>query len=549
MIRPVKVLIRRKVPERARSVSVLMLFIMLVVALLSTSLVAQNNGFVPIADGNFPCFNPHNAIRIGEARKPGPHSAEEAPDGFIDESEDEQPPGLADSSDAEYDYSNEQPNVDDGEDSDVSDFDGGDPDYSACTSYIQSLHETVIPPWDARLPEDQIDAWRTAELQLGTKRSVKSWLAAKRKQGAMKTTSAPPQPPQEGTDYVQATAFTGSLPGFYYGSVNDSLGYHRDSRATVVRQLCLADELLDQDTPAVASVPTRATRRKRDSNGTRLRGKSRRWTSLRQDDAALEFLKGPGASEIGTRQPRKSGLWSIDTTNSNAWSTGKRQVLSRTSADVVLMQETKQRANRIDTARRQADRLGWRVHMGPALITSALGTSGGTAVASRKGLGSTPHEFIADGYRHRIGAAWVGAVVKGGVHNFSLYLKDGEGMSDTNAAVLTQLAAAIAAVRGPWIVGGDWNMTPQALMESNWPKIVRGHVHAPTLPTCNDSTYDFFLVSHHLNDAVAGVTRLSDGGCKPHWTVRLYLRGNARARAVRRLISLMKSLASFPTGR
>jgi len=89
---------------------------------------------------------------------------------------------------------------------------------------------------------------------------------------------------------------------------------------------------------------------------------------------------------------------------------------------------------------------------------SALGTSGGTAVASRKGLGSIPHDFIADGYRHRIGAAWVGAIVKGGVHVFPLYLKDGEGMSDTNAAILTQLAGAIAAVRGPWIVAGDWSM-------------------------------------------------------------------------------------------
>ena len=100
------------------------------------------------------------------------------------------------------------------------------------------------------------------------------------------------------------------------------------------------------------------------------------------------------------------GLWSIDTTNPNAWSTGKRQVLSRTSADIVVMQETKQRACRVDTAKRQADRLGWRVHMGPALITSALATSGGTAVASRKGLGSSPHDFIVDEYKHRIGAAW-----------------------------------------------------------------------------------------------------------------------------------------------
>ena len=93
--------------------------------------------------------------------------------------------------------------------------------------------------------------------------------------------------------------------------------------------------------------------------------------------------------------------------------------------------------------------------MGPALVTSLLGTSGGTAVASRKGLGSSPHTFIADGYKHRIGAAWICAIVNGGVHCFSLYLKDGDDMGDTNQAILTQLAAAIAAVKGPWVVGGD----------------------------------------------------------------------------------------------
>ena len=109
-------------------------------------------------------------------------------------------------------------------------------------------------------------------------------------------------------------------------------------------------------------------------------------------------------------------------------------------------------------------------------------------------------------------------------------------MSDTNAAILTQLAAAIAAVRGPWIVGGDWNMTPETLMDSNWPNIVRGRIHAPTLPTCNDSTYDFLVVSHDLSDAVVGVKRLPDGGCKPHWAVRLYLHGAARAKAVGRLV-------------
>jgi exonuclease III len=279
-------------------------------------------------------------------------------------------------------------------------------------------------------------------------------------------------------------------------------------------------------------------RRHRTADGKRIRKKARRWNALRlqdPDDRRLA-LACDAACEIGWKPPRELGLWSIDTTNPNAWTTGKRQALSRSAADIILMQETKQRLIRIAQAKRQAEHLGWRAHFGPALVTSAKGTSGGVAVVSRKGLGSTPHEIIPDAYKHRIGGAWISAVVKGGIHVFSVYLKDGQDLSETNAAILTQLAAAIGSVRGPWVVGGDWNMTPQTLKASNWPATVKGHICAPSEPTCFDNTYDFFVVSDSLSGAVVDVKRISDGGCYPHWMARLYLHGAARAKAVRRLV-------------
>ena len=86
------------------------------------------------------------------------------------------------------------------------------------------------------------------------------------------------------------------------------------------------------------------------------------------------------------------------------------------------------------------------------------------------------------------------------------------------------------------MVGGDWNLAPEVLASSNWPRIMQGTIHAPPSPTCNEKVYDYFLVSSDISHAVVGVKRLSDGGCKPHWSVRLYLHGAARAKAVRRLI-------------
>ena len=59
-------------------------------------------------------------------------------------------------------------------------------------------------------------------------------------------------------------------------------------------------------------------------------------------------------------------------------------------------------------------------------------------------------------------------------------------------------------------------MTPQMLASSGWPSVVKGRVMAPEEPTCNDTVYDFFVVSDALSDSVEAVVRLSDGGCSPH---------------------------------
>ena len=115
--------------------------------------------------------------------------------------------------------------------------------------------------------------------------------------------------------------------------------------------------------------------------------------------------------------------------NPNAWSTAVSRILTRSAADVTLTQETKVRASAIASATNKAFHRGWKTVFGKAKATSLKGTSGGVAVSARKGLGIVEHPPPADGYEHRIAGAWVGAVVKGGVHVVSVYLKDSEGMS------------------------------------------------------------------------------------------------------------------------
>ena len=165
-----------------------------------------------------------------------------------------------------------------------------------------------------------------------------------------------------------------------------------------------------------------------------------------------------------------------------------------------------------------------------------------------KGLGILQHPPTADGFEHRIAGAWVGAMIKGGVRDVAVYLKDSEGLSDTNKAIRKELAASLGKHKSPWICAGDWNLPPEALAGSNCPRLVNGVIKAPTDATCNGATYDYFVVHKALESSVVSTIRIEHGGCKPHWPCRLLLRGNARHKAARRLLRPDKVPADLPAG-
>ena len=234
-----------------------------------------------------------------------------------------------------------------------------------------------------------------------------------------------------------------------------------------------------------------------------------------------------------------SGIRAIDTSNANSWETTCRCILARSFADVAMLQETKRFTQvGISAAKRDARVQGWNAHLSAAHPTSGHSGSGGCAVLVRAGSGITAaaDTLVRDLYRHRIAVAWVDGIVKGGVHCVSVYLRDSEGLTPANIAILDELAVVVRSLRGPWIIAADWNLQPQTLADSLWPELVGGVVFATTLPTCNDSTYDYFVVQRDLASSVVGVQRIEDGGMHPHFSSRLFIRGDARRYAVRRLI-------------
>ena len=115
-------------------------------------------------------------------------------------------------------------------------------------------------------------------------------------------------------------------------------------------------------------------------------------------------------------------------------------------------------------------------------------------------------------------------------------------------AILEAAAVVLRQLRGPWIVGGDWNVEPQAIAAAGFPGLVDGVIFAPSAPTCHQSTYDFFLVSKGLAPAVAGVRRIDDGGFNPHFAARLYVRTDARRALIRELVRPTRVPGILPGG-
>jgi len=164
------------------------------------------------------------------------------------------------------------------------------------------------------------------------------------------------------------------------------------------------------------------------------------------------------------------------------------------------------------------------------------------------GLAATESPAINDGCAHRIASAWVASVLKGGIQIFSVYLINTVGINEANKKILDAIAATILTLSGPWIISGDWNVNPDVLIGSGFLARVNGVVVAPANPTCNDNTYDYFVVCRSLSHAVVGAQRVDGIGFTPHRPVRLLLRGDARRFAVRTIVRPKRVPARLPHG-
>ena len=117
-----------------------------------------------------------------------------------------------------------------------------------------------------------------------------------------------------------------------------------------------------------------------------------------------------------------------------------------------------------------------------------------------------------------------------------------------NLDILHHIACAILQLVGPWLIGADWNCTPEELEATGWLALVDGVIFAPAAPTCNGKKYDFFVVARAFLHAVFGAFKIGDALCAPHAPTRLLIRAKPRAVQVQVIKSPCRLDACLPHG-
>ena len=362
--------------------------------------------------------------------------------------------------------------------------------------------------------------------------------------------------------FHKARTFAGHVPGFVFTTRGAETGYYRDHttsshqatcRHPISLEACLPVRLCDGSEATEVEMPRHKSARRALGVDKRRKRSKRRLPA--GDGACVPTViathidENSGQCNLEDSWWKDLGLWAVDVANVNSWGSAEANCLPNSSADVLIMQETKLLGPQgVDKAKKRGKHFGWNCIPSEAWRTAADRASGGCAVACKKSCGIVGHEHIEAAYRHRLHLTWVGGVLRGGLHCGAIWLKDCEGLSSSNMAILDHAAAALGKLRGPWVLGGDWNLTPDISRASGWLDVVKGVIVATQYPTCHGKVYDFFVVAEGLAPSVAGVMRIDNAELNPHSPSRLLLRGDARRRMVRQLVRDTRVPGTLPEG-
>lgn len=191
-----------------------------------------------------------------------------------------------------------------------------------------------------------------------------------------------------------------------------------------------------------------------------------------------------------------------------------------------------------------AKKAGWTMTGDAAASPSSAGASLAVRSSYHTGLTKGSREDCSPkDSRGRLATGWIDGIVRDGILLLSIYLWDGEGLTTRNRAILHAAGDVIKRNGGPWILGGDFNTTPQDLKLAmhDWLKTVGGDVCAPGNFTCKNRfggrTIDFFIVDIRISHGVQGVWVQMDLPSSPHFLVVLRIQADASQTQVLKIIA------------
>ena len=242
----------------------------------------------------------------------------------------------------------------------------------------------------------------------------------------------------------------------------------------------------------------------------------------------------------GPRVKKSSKTWSFMTANVTAWSRAE-ELLDESGQwpcqpDVVFLQELARDKLECQAVESQLASRRWQAALEPSVRTADAGRSAGVAAISRFSATLGKYEAADLEKKHPgrvVLALWSGLTARG-VLVGSVYGYTAAANADAlNQELLEMLAKEISATRLPFILGGDWNVGPEALERTGFATRLKAAVVCPAQATYvaggSESVLDYFVVSESLRPAVRQVRVVEGTGVKKHRPVELLMDGMARA--------------------
>ncbi len=176
-------------------------------------------------------------------------------------------------------------------------------------------------------------------------------------------------------------------------------------------------------------------------------------------------------------------------------------------------------------------RLGWQSLFVPAVPGGGGGWSAGVAILARSPVAiSLPPKGSDKVYAGRAVCAKVEAPGLRPFLAYSAYLRDGEGLSEANLEILSEVGAHIETNAGmPFVVGADFQNQPEAIARVGFAEdagavlVTSAHPRGTCRMRKSSNEIDFFAFSRDMARAVQAIRTVEGVGTRPHVPVRVQM--------------------------